>query len=975
MRKNAMYTIKNKKKGTKNKTLKKKHYRMSRLNDSFVKVLLTLKNNMMRNGELMRARAYNKAMEAIIKYPGDIISLDQLESVRNIGPSTIKHLKNYMETKSIEVIESPVRILTDVYGIGPKKARTLIDEEKITTIEELEERKMDVLNDVQRKGLRYYEDFRKRIPREEINAYLKILTRYFNQLSYKEARFEIVGSWRRGALDSGDIDVIITDESNGVFHDFINLLIKKKIVIETLSRGNTKCLAVSRLANSPARRIDFLYTPPREWPFALLYFTGNAEFNVVMRETANTQGYSLNEHGLYKNKEKVERKFETEESIFDYLGLVYKEPKERIGGQAVIKGKKKKIIKKRVNMRQLLEKLQNRGISTLKNLSEEKLTNMIRHANKLYYNEKPILTDETYDILKEYVEKKYPNNDAVHEIGAPVEKNKATLPYFMGSMDKIKPDTNIVPQWKEKYPGSYVISGKLNGVSGLYTTEDEEPKLYTRGNGSIGEDVSHLIPYLNLPETSGLVIRGEFIITKEVFEDRYSEKAANPLGAIVSTVNAMQLNKQKLEDLQFVAYEVIKPTMKPSDQMKFLEKNEFSTVIYEIKDDITNEMLSANLTNWRENYDFQIDGVIIVSNKIYPREKCNPSYAFAFKMVLSDQVVEAKVLDVVWEASMYGYLKPRIRLEPVMIGGAKIEFVTGFNGGYINENKIGVGTILKLVRSGDVIPHILEVVKPSLEAKMPFESYRWTSTKVDLILLDIHKHPDVCQKQIIYFFKKLNVVGIGPGNVKKLVEAGYDTIPSILEMSKEDLLKIDGFQKTKVDKIFKSIVKRLKEVSLPNLMAASCVFGRGMASTRIEQILNEYPDILVTDDSYDELVDKIFDIKGFALKTARSFARYVPKFLKFMRETGLKKSLIWETKERSTHELVDKKIIMTGFRDDVFQEMVEKATGLKMSKSLSKKTFALVVLDMLMENVKTVKAKKMNIPIYTKNDFVEKYFK
>ena len=65
-----------------------------------------------------------------------------------------------------------------------------------------------------------------------------------------------------------------------------------------------------------------------------------------------------------------------------------------------------------------------------------------------------------------------------------------------------------------KYTGPYVLSCKLDGVSGLYTTEGSEPKLYTRGDGKVGQDISHLIPYLRLPKTKNIVIRGEFIIPK-----------------------------------------------------------------------------------------------------------------------------------------------------------------------------------------------------------------------------------------------------------------------------------------------------------------------------------------------------------------------------------------------------------------------------------------------------------------------------
>ena len=97
----------------------------------------------------------------------------------------------------------------------------------------------------------------------------------------------------------------------------------------------------------------------------------------------------------------------------------------------------------------------------------------------------------------------------------------------MASMDKIKPDTNSLQNWTIKYKGPYVLSCKLDGVSGLYSTENthntnntantNKAKLYTRGDGKVGQDISHLIPYLRLPKNKDLVIRGEFIIPKTLF--------------------------------------------------------------------------------------------------------------------------------------------------------------------------------------------------------------------------------------------------------------------------------------------------------------------------------------------------------------------------------------------------------------------------------------------------------------------------
>ena len=98
-----------------------------------------------------------------------------------------------------------------------------------------------------------------------------------------------------------------------------------------------------------------------------------------------------------------------------------------------------------------------------------------------------------------------------------------------------------------------------------------------------------------------------------------------------------------------------------------------------------------------------MDGVIVTHNKLYERTNKNPDHAFAFKMVLSDQTAETFVVDVIWSPSKDGYLKPRIRVDPVQVGGVTIEYTTGFNGAFIRDNKIGVGAKVKLIRSSEVM--------------------------------------------------------------------------------------------------------------------------------------------------------------------------------------------------------------------------------------------------------------------------------
>ena len=423
------------------------------------------------------------------------------------------------------------------------------------------------------------------------------------------------------------------------------------------------------------------------------------------------------------------------------------------------------------------------GIDTLNDLTETQLVELCETASHAYYNTKvALMTDSEYDIITEYIGRVYPANTDLDQIGAKVTKNKVELPYKMASMDKIKPDTKALSSWAQKYKGQYVLSCKLDGVSGLYTTEGDEPKLYTRGNGTIGQDISHLLPVFQLPTETNIVVRGEFIMPRVIFDEKYKSKFANPRNLVSGIINSKTID-EKAHDVHFVAYEVIKPQIRPSAQMEQLTELGHKVVQNKTVEDLTNEMLSELLMDWRTNHEYEIDGVIVADDHIYTRKDGNPDHAFAFKMVISDQIAEAKVIDVIWTPSKSGYLKPRVRIEPIRLGGVTIEYATGFNGKYIQENKIGIGAIIQVIRSGDVIPYIKSITAPAEVTKMPTEDYHWTDTKVDIVIDNVEVNETVQQKNITDFFKGLEVDGIGMGNVKKIMKAGHTSVPDILQMS------------------------------------------------------------------------------------------------------------------------------------------------------------------------------------------------
>ena len=1092
------------------------------LNIKLAALMAKLSDIMMRTGESMRARAYNKAEETILAMDTDIKTADDLKGKPGIGDTILKKVKEYLESGKLELIEreenKPEVILTNVYGIGPQKAKELVAL-NIKNIKDLREQQDKVLNEVQKKGLKYYEDILKRIPRTEIDDYNKVFDKTFKKIAAdKDAHYEIVGSYRRGLPSSGDIDVIITSCYPIIFEKMLDSLIEQKIIVEVLSRGKHKCLVVSKIPKSDTyRRVDFLFSTPPEYPFSVLYFTGSKGFNTVMRGRALKQGYSLNEHGLsyikpfrifdaqsnrsnsfnmppqakqrgaemnencYKKGELVIDKkgelvphiFPDEKSIFDFLKMQYKSPTERIDGRSVVSIDEKvqeekvqeeeeeivevkdvpskKSMKKREpatkkrkpknietqdiihkmsgsDIEQKITEFKKNGISVLEKMDETTLSAMLKKANYIYYNEnKVLLTDNEYDIIKEFVAAKYPTNQVLEEIGAPIQgKNKVNLPYEMASMDKIKPDSGALKGWTAKYTGPYVLSCKLDGVSGMYVCDSAgKYKLYTRGNGTVGQDVSHLINVLKLPKMKkDMAVRGEFIIPKEIFKSKYEKEFANARNLVSGIINRKSAD-EKSKDLHFVVYEVVEPPMKPSEQMKNLSDNRFETVLHRVENSLTNEMLSDILSDWRKNHKYEIDGIIVSNDAVYPRSHGNPDHAFAFKMVMSDQVAEAKVLDVIWEASKDGYLKPRVRIEPIQLTGVRIEYATGFNGKFIEDNKIGIGAIIVMVRSGDVIPYIKSITVPAVVPKMPSVPYIWNKTHVDILLENPDEDVIVQEKNVAMFFVSLEVDGLAKGNIKKLFQAGKTSVAAILKMSVADFEKVDGFKRKMAEKIHGSIQEKIQKANLLDIMVASGKMGRGLGERKIKPILDKYPDILclctsksptlsatisdkgncfhalekcegvISDKTPKEKEDMLKQVDGIGSETAHEFVKNIPDFLEFLKScslehklTSIRENIKYEGSQfegsqfegsqfegsQISNPLFGKKIVMTKIRDKEIIDYMTK-NGIIMEDSMKKDVFILIVKSKDDKSNKITFAEKNGIKIITADEFKAEYMK
>ena len=297
-----------------------------------------------RNGQKFKASSYTKVIEGLKKMRSDVdLTEHNIKSIKGVGDSLYKKIDDIKKTgttsiyEKIKNIKDPREEFMKIHGVGPKKAKELVNA-GYTSIQDLRniKKKDEVLNNVQIMGLRHYEDLLKRIPFEEIEKHEVILKNALKKVN-KDAELMIAGSYRRRRKDSGDIDVLITSKDKTVYTRFVNKLKKDAYLIEDLAFGRKKYNGISKVGrDGVGRRIDIMYTTPQEYPFAILYFTGSKEFNQMMRQEANTKGYSLNEYNLEEvdgeEKKIVDPNGEdikTEKGIFDFLEMGYVEPWQR----------------------------------------------------------------------------------------------------------------------------------------------------------------------------------------------------------------------------------------------------------------------------------------------------------------------------------------------------------------------------------------------------------------------------------------------------------------------------------------------------------------------------------------------------------------------------------------------------------------------------------------------------------------------
>jgi DNA polymerase/3'-5' exonuclease PolX len=344
---------------------------------SVLSELTTIRDGYKSQGNIHKAKAYTTAIDSIRAFASGnlarVVTDADLRTISNlpgIGKAMLEKLAELIRTggrlaQATATREDPTILalqqLEGVYGVGPVLANKLVRELGVTTVEQLRARTDLQTKNIQT-GLRYYDDTQKKIPYEECETIARCISAVARGIDSR-LRAICVGSHRRLADESGDIDILLTHPLSHSSQSYIYMdkviealrsgqgRLDVEIMQETLALGASKFNGFCRLANvrgALVRRIDIRFVGADLLPSLLLHFTGSATSNVKMRQVAiDNGGMRLNEWGLWRRRERDGAETETarpmgcpdgyelalqptcEKDIFDALGLRYLAPKDR----------------------------------------------------------------------------------------------------------------------------------------------------------------------------------------------------------------------------------------------------------------------------------------------------------------------------------------------------------------------------------------------------------------------------------------------------------------------------------------------------------------------------------------------------------------------------------------------------------------------------------------------------------------------
>lgn len=628
-----------------------------------------------------------------------------------------------------------------------------------------------------------------------------------------------------------------------------------------------------------------------------------------------------------------------------------------------------------------------------KSLTPTQLDAVLDELDNRYREGKEVLSDEAYDIMDDYRWSKSKKKKGQKSVGG-VKNADIQLEVPMASLEKFNTLSEARRLAFMKW-SSFTISDKEDGISLSLTYQDGEPVLLTtRGKtGVVGKDISKAIPLLKIPKSiphkGRFTVRAEFTADKLVFQQYFADeyKTSRNMGAGLLNRNEAHPHMKKF---RVVCYEILqgKNAGAPlNEQLELLERYKFDVVPYIVVKKVTQEMLEKFHDERKSAGGAfrDIDGVVVTQNRSYKVSAGYPSHSYAFKINSLASSVVIPVVDVVFEETRLGRLSQVIKIEPTIIGGVEVTNFTAHNydfieNGYSREHvkknggkppyekrPLNKGAVIRAVRSGDVIPFIMEVVKGAKKPAVPRQAFE----RKGAFLYAVHDEKSDLRtiKELTYFFTVLEIDGVKQGVVTKLVGAGFDTVKKILAMDLADIKNLPNFAEQSAVKLQKALKSAKKKMTFLNVARGSAAFGEGIGEKRLQLIFDAIPNLLDGQWNERELEERVRTVKGFD-KLAAQIAGNLATFIKFCKRNGIKLVAAKQV-EVSGSKMAGQAVLFTSVRNAEAEKWII-ANGGKIASTVKQATL-LIVKDESSSNNKITEADSLKIPIQTINTFRNKH--
>lgn len=464
-------------------------------------------------------------------------------------------------------------------------------------------------------------------------------------------------------------------------------------------------------------------------------------------------------------------------------------------------------------------------------------------ARTAYYNSEPLLTDAEFDKLEDSIKRLDPQWKEFQKTGVKVADKKVEVPLeeYMPSLNKMYPEAvdKFYNRPSSKKVKNWIWMDKLDGTSlQLVYYRGEPTRLITRGDGTLGGDISFFISHLvkmklipsRIPVQERVVFRIEGLMDTYVFEKTWASKFENIRNMVNGLFNRKDMHPA-LKHVSLVVLGVYGKTL--PEGLKKAETWGFDIVVHHEVTSLVSDKahLTAALKNRRAYSGYEMDGLVVApSDWVMNYDDAEkPKALIAFKFNDDEGATEVKVLEEIWTKTRLNRWSCKVRIPPTKMDGVTVQNATAHNPQWMKERGIGKGAIIKVLRSGGVIPKIVSVVKAGKFQGPPGE---YEERGRFFYGVETDKVSEV--RALHHFLKTMGVELLAQKSVARMYDAGYTTAAQYVEIAvtgrKRDAAAAAHFHKAgfgpvESAKKVQQLVKAFSgPVSLKMLMVASGSF-------------------------------------------------------------------------------------------------------------------------------------------------------